>query len=82
MVDFDSLGFAIAPIATKLNSKTAQKADAMGHEKFEAKNINPTSDGFENFYDSLADTARHDISAKLSVGFQLLLEVELYLPQS
>ena len=24
----------------------------MGHEKFEA-NINPTSDGFENFYDSL-----------------------------
>ena len=61
--------------------KTAQKADAMGHEKFEA-NINPTSDGFENFYDSLADTARHDISAKLSVGFQLLLEVELYLHQS
>ena len=48
----------------------------MGPEKFEA-NINPTSDGLENFYDSLADTDRHDISAKLSVGFQLLLEVEL-----
>ena len=53
----------------------------MGHEKFEA-NINPTSDGFENFYDSLPDTTCRPISGKLSVGFQLLLEVELYLPQS
>ena len=53
----------------------------MGHEKFEA-NINPTSDGFENFYNSLQHTARHDVCCKLSVGFQLLLEIELYLPQS
>ena len=74
-----------AHLHTKLNisskKETAQKADAMGHEKFDA-NINPTSDGFENFYDSLVDTARHDVSAKLSVGFQLLVEVELYLHQS
>ena len=42
----------------KLNSKTVQKVDdAMEHEKFEA-NINPTPNGFENFYDSLADTGR------------------------
>ena len=72
---------AVAHLPTKLNSKTAQKADATGHEKFDA-NINPTSDGVENFCDSLADTACHDVSAKLSVGFQLLLEVELYLHQS
>ena len=63
------------------NSKTAQKADAMGHEKFDA-NINPTSDGFEKFYDSLPQTACRAISGKPSMGFQLLLDVELYLPQS
>ena len=49
----------------------------MGHEKFEA-NITPTSDGFEKFYNSLPDTTRRAISGKLSVGFQLLLEVELF----
>ena len=65
----------LAP-TTKLNSKTAHKADAMGHEKFEA-NINPTSDGVENFYGSLWHSACYDQCHKLSVGFQLLLEAEL-----
>ena len=74
MVDFDCYA-RCAHLPTKLNSKTAQKADATGHEKFVA-NMNPTSDGFEKFYDSLADTTCRDVSAKLSVGFQLLLEVE------
>ena len=53
----------------------------MRPEKFES-NINPTSDGFDNFYDRSAETTCHDVSADLSVGFQLLLEVELYWPQS
>ena len=55
----------------------------MGHEKFVANiNINPTSDGFENFYDSLRQTACHDVCGKLLLVFQLLLEFELYLPQN
>ena len=53
----------------------------MRHEKFVAK-IDPTSDGFENFYDSLWHSAIHDLCHKLSVGIQVLLEVELRLPQS
>ena len=75
MVDFDCYA-RCEHLPTKLNSKTAQKADAMGHEKFEA-NINPTSDGVENFYDSLWHSACNEECHKLSVGFQLLLEAEL-----
>ena len=47
----------------------------MRHEKFEAK-FKPTPDGFENYSDRSADTACYDVSADLSVGFQLLREVD------
>ena len=70
-----------AHLPTKLNSEYKAEQDAMRHEKFEA-NINPTPDGFQNFSNRSADTTCHDVSADLSVGFQLLVEVELYLPQS
>ena len=70
-----------AHLPTRLKSEYSAKQDAIRHEKFEA-NINPTSDEFENYSDRSADTTCHDVSADLSVGFQLLLEVELYLPQS
>ena len=53
----------------------------MRHKKFEA-NPDPTSDGFENFYDSLWHSAIHDLCHKLSVGIQLLLEQKLGLPQT
>ena len=66
---------------TKLNSEYETKEDAMRHEKFVA-NPDPTSDGFENFYDSLWHSAIHDLCHKLSVGIQLLLEQKLGLPQT
>ena len=66
-----------AHLPTRLKSENSAKQDAIRHEKFEA-NINPTSDEFENYSDSLRQTACHDVCRKLSVGFQLLLEVELY----
>ena len=66
---------------TKLNSEYETEEDAKRHEKFVA-NLDPTSDGFENFYDSLWHSAIHDLCHKLSVGIQLLLEQKLGLPQT
>ncbi|EJK76924.1 hypothetical protein THAOC_01284 [Thalassiosira oceanica] len=51
------------------------RVEALEEERtFEAK-CYPTPDWFQNFSDRLADTTCHDVSAKLSAGFQLLREV-------